>query len=125
MPSNKIVGQHSMDAFLQQYRGNSDFWDIDDFIQLSGMSFGKIMKKSYNTLRGEMRADKEDGYVEFSRDWLSETTLEVKIGPSGPFAELPVRVMSFPFDNWFTGVQNVYPLDNNGCGEFLRTSANE
>lgn len=122
MPDISIVGQHAMDAFLQQYRGNADFWDIDDFIQFSGMAFGKIMKEAYKALKDEMRADREDGYVEFSTDWNVEVTIDVKSDAKGPFADLPNKFMSFPFDIWSTGIQHVYPDQNSGCGEFLKTS---
>lgn len=124
MPSNQVVGQNALDLFLQKYRGNSEFFTEDDATRFCGMAFGKIMKDSYTTLKVEIRAEKEEGFVEFSHDFMSEVFVDVQKDAKGPFALLPQKIMSFPFDSWYAGIGNVYPNEDSGCGEFIRHSVN-
>jgi hypothetical protein len=119
---NLDVGSHAMDQWYQQYRNNSDFWTEEDFTYFVGAAFAKIIKDEYDQTRKEMKQEKEEGYVSFSREWATEVEIEVKDRDNNPFIELPQSVMTFPFDVWSSGIISVFPTGESQCGEFIRTS---
>lgn len=111
-----------MDLYLQRYRNNSDFWDLDDFVYFCGQGFAKLIEAEYEAERQRMRQEKEEGYVSFSREWMTEIDVPIQKDERGYYSELPLRVMSFRYDIWSSGIQGIEGIGKQECGDFIRMS---
>lgn len=121
----EIVAQDSMDLFYQNYKSNSDFFDIEDFVRhCSGVMAG-YYNQMYERARAEMRQERRDEIISFDADILLPQILKIKEDKDAGelYADLEFPVMSFPFDEHGVGVQDIYAKHPNNKINFERTTA--
>lgn len=117
-----IVAQTAMDLFYQNFKANSDFFELSDFKLHCAGIVADLYRQDYTRLRAEMRADKIDEVVSFDPSILVRVPAEVKYDGDDAFAILPEPIMSFPYDNQSSGLQAVLPVLPRGL-KFERTTA--
>lgn len=118
----KIVGQHVIDLFYQDYKSTSQFWDIEDGIYFAGVAYGDLLGQEYMQVYKGMQANGEEGIVQFSHDWLQTEDLKLKEGDDGPYVELTNLPMSFPYDKQDVGIQNIFVTGSKFSGEIVRST---
>lgn len=119
----KILAGRIQDIYYEDYASNTQFFDIDDFIFNAGATYADLLQKEYDTERQIMRADREEGYVTFSHDWLQTQVLPLKRkGEEGDYYKLVQKPMSFPYDRWDIGIQNIFPVGARFKKELIRDS---
>lgn len=119
----KILAGRIQDLYYQDYAGNTQFFDIDDFIFNVGSAYADLLQKEYDSERMLMRADKQEGYVTFSHDWLQTQECQlVRKNEEGIYYKMKQKPMSFPFDKWDIGIQNIFPVGAKFSKELIRDS---
>ncbi len=118
----KIVGQHVIDLFYQDYKSTSQFWDLEDGIYFAGVAYGDLLGQEYKAEYNQMLALREEGIVQFSHDWLQVEELKLKNGDDGPYIELANLPMSFPYDKQDVGIQNIFVTGSKFSGEIVRST---
>lgn len=121
----QYVAQAAYDLYLMDYAQANEFFTLQDFIYHTGLVAADLYQQEFRLVKQEMRAERQEGTVAFSTDWLSafEFTIEEK---NGAFhADIPVKVVSFPYDNQNTGYQSVFINLGNCEVEADRSSLNE
>src|SRR5215469_14809994 len=93
-----IVAQSCEDAFLQNYRVPTDFFNIEDWIFYTAASVSKFYQTLYEKEYQRMRSEGLDEIVSFSNDFLSSQVLKVLPKEEGLIAELKAPVFSFVYD---------------------------
>lgn len=111
----KYIAQAAMDNFLQNYRSNSDFWTLDDFMLRAATTIAEFYQKSYDAQYQMNRAEKADEVISFAPEILSEQVLRVINKDGEKYATLEFPAMSFLHDNQSTGIQDVLPLSPNNA----------
>lgn len=106
-----IAAQASMDLFYTNYKTNSDFFDLEDFITHCSGVLGAVYMDGYERMRAGMRQEKRDAVVSFDPGILVFQSIEVKGEGNALFATLESGVMSFPYDEQGVGVQDI--IDEN------------
>lgn len=124
MQALPVVAQYAMDQFYQNYRSNTDFFELKDFIFHCGSTLAAAFQQGYTEKYAEMRADRQEEVISFSHDWLAEQDLKVDRNAREPFVKLIQHPMSFPFDQQDTGIQEVFALSPWGT-ELERSSITE
>lgn len=119
----EIVAQDSMDLFYQNYKSNSDFFELEDFISHCGGVLGAFYQQEYQRVRAEMRSERRDEVAPFDPGILLLQELEVKNEDGRVWADLQHSVMSFPFDEQGMGLQDILALDPRNGLAFERTTA--
>lgn len=109
-----IVAQYAMDQFYQNYRGNSDFFELSDFIFQCGASISEAYLQGYELRRQELRQEAKEEIVSFSHDWLLEQDLKVERKQKETYATLKQMPLSFPYDKQDSGIQDLFALDPAG-----------
>lgn len=113
----RTVGQYALDAFIGNYRSESDFFDLSDFIFHCGATLGEFYRQEFLSKYAELRQEKKDEIVTFDPDVLNEVVLKVEKKDGEWFAEMKEKVFSFPFDQQTSGVQYIFPTKPHGsCG---------
>jgi len=118
----KLVGQRSMDLFYQNYKSNTDFFDLPDFIYYSGDTLADYYLQEYKQLKAVMRSDKQEEVVSFSENILSEQELEVETHEGAMVAKLKQPFLSFPYDEQSSGIQFIFPVSCKDCPSIIRSS---
>lgn len=118
----KIVGQHVIDLFYQDYKSTSQFWDVEDGAYFAGVAYGDLLGQEYMLEYKNMQAIREEGIVQFSHDWLLTEDLKLQKGDDGPYVELSALPMSFPYDKQDVGIQNIFVTGTKFNGEIVRSS---
>lgn len=116
-----IVAQYTMDAFYRDYKGNADFFDIDDFIYHCGATAGDYFRQEWAAKYAELKAEKSESMVTFGDDLLLTKTLKAKPVGNGFEADIDFPVLSFTYDTQNLGIQSIFSHGN----ELERTSANQ
>lgn len=119
----QIAGQRAMDLYYQNYKSNSEFFDLADFVAHCGYVLGGVYEQEYQRARAEMRQEKKDAIIPLDAGILIMQHLKVNDEYGELFVELEIPVMTFPFDNHGVGVQDIYPLKPNNRIPFERTTA--
>lgn len=120
-----LVAQQCMDLFYTDFKSNTDFFDLSDFILYSGNTLTGYYLSEYRQMKAEMRADRQEEVVAFSEGVLSEQVLEVKNIDGVLTSELECPVMSFPYDEQSTGIQQVLPTRSRDCQNLERSNINQ
>jgi hypothetical protein len=108
MPSQlKYIAQDVMDLFYQEYKMDSEFWTIDDFIGHTGDTISEIYNAYYQQMYKESLAEKKQEVVMFDAGILSSQVLKIQNVGGVLSAKLEEPVMSFLYDQSSTGVQVV------------------
>lgn len=119
----KILAGRIMDLYYEDYASNTQFFDIDDFIFNVGSTYADLLSKEYDTERQRMRIEGEEGYATFSHDWLQTQVCPLKRkGEEGDYYQLIQKPMSFPYDKYDIGIQNVFPVGSKFRDELVRDS---
>lgn len=115
-----IVGQYIMDAYYQNYKDDSEFFTISDFIFHGGATVGDYYRQEYDRARAELRQEKSDEIVGFSEDLLVPVTIPVK----GGVGTIPTgnSFMSFTFDRQTSGIQKIIVTKPSGYIQLERTN---
>jgi hypothetical protein len=103
----KYIGQAAMDGFFQNFRDNSSFFILNDFIFRAATIIADFYQKSYDAQYAMNRADKTDEVISFSSDILSEQDLKVERKNQEVFAKLQYPIMAFIHDKQTTGAQEL------------------
>jgi len=117
-----IVGSRAMDLYYTNYKSNSEFFDIDDFIAHCGGVLGSVYQQEYQRERAEARSEKRDEVITFDPNILLIQELEVKAEDGEMWADLKCPVMSFPFDQQGIGLQEIMALGPRNGVHFERTT---
>lgn len=125
MATKQIVGQQLMDLYYKQYKTNSDFFDLDDFIRFVGNAWAYLLVQEYKENYALMAKEGVIDVVGFSHDFIQEQVVDVRQEGNTYFGRLKSPIMGFPYDQRTTGIQNVFPIGNQGCGEIIRASIDE
>lgn len=121
----KIIGQHALDLFLQDYKGTTQFWSVEDTTYFAGVAYAELLSQEYMLVYKSMQQSGEEDIVTFSHDWLQTETIKVCSDQfDGTFAQLPCEPMSFPYDKRDIGIQNVFPALGKFNGELIRSNIN-
>lgn len=118
----RYVAQQAMDNFYQQYKGEDDWYDLDDFILNCGNTIAAIYLSYYQQNYAMNRQDRNGEGISFDAGWLLEQEAEVTKEGKVLFANLSNSVMTFPYDNNATGIQNVFITDPFSYDELERTT---
>lgn len=118
----EIAAQRSMDLFYQNYKSNSEFFDLEDFIAHCGGVLGSVYEQEYQRVKAEMRQEKRDEVVALDAGILIMQHLEVKEVDGELFVEFETPIMTFPFDNQGIGVQDIFSLKPSNRIPFERTT---
>lgn len=114
MVTLNYIGQAAMDNYYLNYRGNADFFGLDDFVFRAGAIINDFYQKTFMTKYNELRQEKinKAELVGFNVDMLSSQDLEVKLHREMQEyrATLSQPVMTFSYDQSETGYQLVTPL---------------
>lgn len=111
-----IAAQRSMDLFYTNYKTNSDFFELDDFISHCAGVLGAVYQDGYQKMRAEMRQEKKDEIISFDADILVEQLLDVVEKEGELYSILKNPVMAFPYDEQSVGIQNIF----DGLGRQIR-----
>lgn len=104
-----IVASYAQDAFLQNYRVPTDFFDITDWVFHTAAAAAKFYQDLYEKEYARMRVDGQGSEVAaFSNDFLSDQFLKIEKKDGEIFATLTQQVFSFTYDQSNVGVQNVF-----------------
>ena len=118
----KYVAQDAMDLFYQQYKMDSDFWTLDDFISQVGDTIASIYNSYYQLQYKELKGEKKDEVVLFDAGMLSNQVLKVKNIGGILAAKIEQPIMSFLYDQSTTGIQTVNIINPVGQDEVVRTT---
>lgn len=111
-----------MDNFYQQYKTDDDFWDIDDFITMTGNTIASMYMQYYQQEYVMLRQERKDEVITFDVGWLAEQEAEVKQNGIGLYAILDKPVMTFPYDKSSSGLQTIFIIEPQTADELERTS---
>lgn len=107
-----IVALYAMDKFYQNYAGETDFFQIEDFVFHVGNVVAGMYQQVYKEQYAINRSDKNDEVVTFDVGWLEEQILKVERKDGRLFAAFEKPIMSFSFDNNTTGIQEVFDFSS-------------
>jgi hypothetical protein len=115
-----IVGQYIMDAYYQNYKEDSEFFSLSDFIFHGGATVGDYMRQEYDKARAELRQEKSDEVVGFSEDLLVPVDIKVVNG----VAVIPDNnfFMSFLYDRQTSGIQKIIVTKPSGYIQLERSN---
>jgi hypothetical protein len=120
-----LVAQYSMDAYYQQYRAASEFFDLEDFVFHIGATVADAFQQEYRTQYAELKQEKSDSVVAFDPSWLNEQILNVENKDGELVAILTNPVLNFAYDQSTVGIQNVFSVKPNPGVELERSTVNE
>ena len=118
----KYVAQLAMDNFYQNYKGETDFWELEDFISMTGNTIAGIYLQFYQQEYGMLRQERKDEVISFDAGWLLEQEVEVQKNGIGLYAKLDKPVMTFPYDKSSIGLQNIFITEPASLDELERTT---
>lgn len=107
----KYVGSLCMDDYYRDYKGNTGFYELDDFIARAGATVADYYQKAYDAKYAELRQEKrsKDELVGIDPDLLSVQKLTFKDNE----ATIQFPVMSFFSDKSSVGYQFILPVPAN------------
>lgn len=104
----KFVAQLAMDDYFQNYKGEADYWDIEDFVFRVGNTVSAMYWAYYQQEYAMLRQDKKEEVVTFDTGWLLEQVATVTNTAGKLTAQLTYPIMTFPYDKSSVGIQNVF-----------------
>jgi hypothetical protein len=107
VPINQVA-QYAMDAYYRDYKGNSDFFDLDDFIFHCGATAADYYRQEWAAKYAELKAEKSESLVSFGEEMLIEATLQAKPINGGFCADIDFNYLTFTYDHQSGGIQNVF-----------------
>lgn len=115
-----------MDLYYQTYKSEEDFFDIEHFIYLAGISYASFLQSEYERSYKQNLAENGIGSAFLNPDWFILEEIEIKPGDNlAPhIAELKHPVFQFNFDTQNNGIKEIMPL-NGTCNEFVRIGFDE
>ncbi len=114
-----------MNLYFEDYANGAEFFDIDDFVQYTGMAYADLLGQEYIGMYNQMRQDGDNSVIEFSHDWLKTEVVKREKDNEGYFVNLLEPIMSFPYDKRDVGLQNIFPVGTQFKGELIRSSISE
>lgn len=120
----KYVAQLAEDLYYQQYKGDDDFFDLDDFVRNCGNTIAAMYMQFYLQEYAMQRQDRKNDaeVISFDAGWLLEQEVEVVKNGVGIYAKLDNAVMTFPYDKSSIGLQNIFITEPFSTDEVERTS---
>lgn len=108
----KYIGSSAQDLYYRDFKGNTGFFELDDFIFRAGVTVAEFYQKLYEQKYQELRQERtqKDELVGIDPDLLSVQELAVKDNE----AVIEFPVMSFLYDQSSTGYQFVMPVNPKG-----------
>lgn len=120
-----IVAQYAQDSWYQNYKSNSEFFGIEDFVFHVGATVADAFQQEYRAQYAELRQQKSDSVVIFDPSWLNEQILPVENKDGELSATLKFSILNFAYDQQTVGVQSVFSTKPNPGRELERSSVNE
>lgn len=104
----KYIGQSAMDSYYKEYKGNTGFFTLDDFIFRAAATVADYYQRLYDAKYAELRQEKrhKDELIGVDPDLLSVQELTFKDGA----ADITYPVMTFIYDKSSVGYQFVLPV---------------
>lgn len=122
MPATiEIAASRALDLYYANYKSNSEFFDEDDFIAHCSGLVASAYQQQYERMRQERRQEKREEIAAFDSGLLIPMKLEVKREDDDLFAVVTDPIMTFSFDEWGSGIQQVYGV-NPKSAKFERTT---
>lgn len=118
------VSQFAMDQFYQNFKSDTDFFDLPDFVFHCGATVTDYYKQEWEKLRVENRQEKQDEIISFSIGALSEQDITIDFKDGVLSAKIEKPYMTFPYDQWEVGLQMIIPKKGDD-GIFKRSSLSE
>ncbi len=119
----KEISQSCMDQFYQEFKSDFQFWDLQDFIDNTGNTISGMYQQYYQAQYKDLRGERKDEVVTFDTGMLAEQILEVENNNGVLSAKIVQPVMTFMYDQNFSGVQVV--VDELNKTELERTTFTE
>ncbi len=118
----KYIGSSAQDLYYRDFKGNTGFFTLDDFIFRAAVTVAEFYQKLYEQKYQELRQEKiaKDELVGVDQDLLSSQELSFKDN----VATLQFPVMSFLYDKSNVGYQFLLPV-NPADVKFERASLDE
>lgn len=110
----KFVAQAAMDEYFRDFKGNTGFFTLEDFIFRAGSVVADYYQRLYSEKYAELRQERQakDNLVGVDPDVLSVQELKVENTLNGKSeATLLYPVMSFLYDKSGVGYQFVLPVE--------------
>lgn len=127
MPSEALLNaaQHVMDAYLQNFASEDEFFQIEDYAYWLGVSYDKDVANTANEIYQISRSEIGDGQITFSDGYIQYKDYPVTKKDGRPIIKLDIDVASFTWDTQNSGIQDVFSVGKNSCGELIRTTISE
>jgi hypothetical protein len=117
-----IVAQYAMDLYYNNYKEDSGFFELSDFVYHCGAESADYLRQEFKQKYDEMRSEKDDEVIDFSDDWLSYATINITNNNGTLTATLPQPIFSLPYDSQNTGIQDItITKPANSCVQLERT----
>ncbi len=114
-----IVAQYCMDDYYSNYKQDSQFFELSDFIFAAGATLGDYYKNEFLAKYNEIRQEKSEEIVTFSPDILIDKVVDVKDG----IAKFGESYMSFLYDRNSVGIQIIQVVKPEGdCVDLERSN---
>lgn len=123
-----LIGQYAMDAYYKEYKGNTGFFELNDFIFKAAATIADYYQRMYDAKYLELRQEKraKEELVGFDPDILSVQELEIDNSLNGKSeVNLKYPVMSFLSDKSGVGYQFLLPLQPSSGVTLERSSMDE
>lgn len=118
----RYVAQLAMDNYYQQYKGEDDYWDLEDFVSMCGNTVSGLYSTFYQQEYAMLRQERKDEVISFDAGWLLEQEAEVQKAGDRLFAVLEKPVMTFPYDQSSSGIQTIFITEPSSFDELERTN---
>lgn len=118
----KYVAQQAQDLYLQNYKTDNDFFDLNDFILYTGNTIAAMYMQFYQQEYAMLRQERKDEVITFDVGWLSEQEVSVEKEGDRLIAKLDSAVMTFPYDKSSIGLQSIFVIDPYSADELERTN---
>lgn len=120
--SINIAATNAMDLYYANYRSSADFYTLEDFKTHCAGILSNIYTQGYQEKYAEFRQEKRDDIVAFDPATLNRQTLKVERRGSQLVSKLERQVMSFPFDTFGVGLQELLPIKPSAGVRLERTT---
>lgn len=120
-----IVAQYAEDLYYGNFRSNTDFFQLQDFVFHCGNAITALYQAEFREKYQELRSERKEEVVGFSTDWLNESDVKITLKDGKTYADIDFNVMSFPYDKQNSGYQNVFIIKQGKWITAKRSSINE
>lgn len=127
MPSEALLNaaQHVMDAYLQNFASEDEFFKLEDFAYWVGVSYDEDIANIAEQLYLLSRSDSGDGQITFSDGFIQYKDYTVQKEDGRPIIKLDVDTPVFRYDTQNSVIQDIFSIGKGNCGGLIRTTLSE